>query len=405
LPKDVRSLRQKFEDLYKEKLSIEKDAVQKAIPYYADLKANKFSVLTDKDQDELIDSDPYNKAVANFIDRTEQGEVFRFTDKDVKKESSPILDELSTYIHQLSHSTFEWRVENGETSRASTFKLVNNYVADVFWGRAINITDPLVPKKVVDLFNRKNYQPKKSEIITHRQILSDHLRTMNSGEHKDRMAISYCHMIKVSVERGMDANSKYYIENFISQHKRFTPSMQMLHVKGIIPDVKIGKYKSLFLLPEWECIVDSTLEKAEKTLGELMKKSITYSNLRQTIQTIARIRKDVELDALSIEVKKIRRERLLLASRLKASHKLRTSFKLSNAVFLAHQDIKVQEGFNPFRIPFAKGEIETSPGEASTVFIQEESGVYRYVSSKQNDSLDDGKVKRIALVYTSWLNT
>jgi hypothetical protein len=405
LPKDVKSLRQKFEDLYKQKLSIEKDASQRAIPYYADLNANKYSVLTDRDQGEVKDPDPYNKTVAAFIDRSELGEVFRFQDGGVKKESIPLLDDLAVYIHQLRKPVMDWRVENGSTAKSQLFKLVNNYVADIYWESVTGISEPLVPKSVLDKFNQKNRQIKKSEIYSHRNLLVAHLKEFNSGEHKDRMANAYSHMIKVAVKEGMSSSEEYYVDNFISQHKRFTPNIQMFHVKGIIPDVKIGRYKSLFILPEWECIVDSTLESAEKSLGELMKKQLTPYNTLSVLRQIQKIRKDVELDALSIEVKKVRRERLLIASQLKSQHKTRTSFKLSAAVFMSHGDNRVAEAFNPFRIPFAADEIETSPGEASTVFGQDEDGVYRYRATPENDKLDNGKVKRIALVYTAWLNS
>jgi len=219
------------------------------------------------------------------------------------------------------------------------------------------------------------------------------------------MANAYCHMIKVAVERGIQLNEDFYKMHFIAQHKRFTPNMQMFHVKGIIPDVKIGKYKSLFILPEWECIVDSTLDRAEKALAEVMKTSLDYSTVLSTLRKIERIRKDVELDALSIEVKKIRRERLLIASQLKAKHKLKSSFKLSAAVWASYSDTRVAEAFNPFRIPFANDVLETSPGECSALIEQSEEGIYRYVPTEQSDKLDDGAVKRIAITFTAWMNS
>jgi hypothetical protein len=407
LPKDVISLREKYADLFKKNLQIEESKPQTVIPYYADVSTNKYSVLRTKDS-ELDDSDPYNMAVADFIGQADEGNVFRFEDPNIKKESKPLLEDLAVYIHKLTKATHDYAVENGLSSRSQMSKKVNNYVADLFWAKVTNLTDPLVPTQILELFNkeRKKRQIKREELYSHRTLLYRHLREFNSGENADRMANAYCHMIKVSVQRGMALNEKFYAEQFIAKHKRFTPNLQMMHVKGYLPDVKVTKYKNLFISSEWDSISSSGYYKAEKRINELLSEAITYKNFNAKVRLVLEIKQSLANDSGATEIRNVRRERLLIASRLKAAHKGKAVFKLSSAVNQNLQNPQVEKAFNPFRIPFSEGELETTPGECLTALQQnEETGLFSYRSEAGMDNNDDGKVKRIALNFMAFLNS
>jgi hypothetical protein len=405
LPQDVKSLKEKYADLFKKNLRIEESQPKTVIPYYADVSTNKYSVLRTKES-ELDDSDPFNMAVADFIGQADQGEIFRFEDPNVKKEAKPLLEDLATYIHKLHKGNFDYAVENGTSSRAQLFKKVNNFIADLYWTKVTGLTDPLVPTQILELFNRerKKRQIKSSEIYSHRSILVSHLKEFNSGENADRMANAYCHMIKVSVQRGMAQYEHYYESQFIAKHKRFTPSLQMMHVKGYVPDVKVSKYKNLFISSEWDSISSSDYFKAEKALGELFRKQITYKNFNETVRQVIELKQKLAHDAGATEIRNVRRERLLIASRLKASHKGKTTFKLNHAVAQQMNDPRVEAGFNPFRIPFSESEIETTPGEGLSTLEQNDDGLFRYRASPENDLLDGGAVKRITLNFAAFLN-
>jgi hypothetical protein len=405
LPADVQSLREKYSDLFKKNLRIEETQTQTVIPYYADVSTNKYSVLRTKDTD-LDVEDPYNMAVADFIQQADQGEIFRFEDPKVKKESKPLLADLAVYIHKLSKATFDYAVENGTSSRAQLFKKVNFYVADLYWAKVTGLTDPLVPTAILELFNkeRKKRQIRSSELTTHRNLLFSHLKEMNSGENADRMANAYCHMIRSAVHRGMALNEEFYERMFIAKHKRFTPSLQMMHVKGYVPDVKVSKYKNLFISSEWDSIVDSDYYKAEKTIGELFRKQITYRNFNTVVKEVLELKQLLSNDKGATEIRNVRRERLLIASRLKAGHRGKTAFKLNSAVAAQLSDPQVEAAFNPFRIPFAEEDIETSPGECLSSLEQSEDGLFRYRTDTGMDRLEGGAVKRIALNFIAWLN-
>jgi hypothetical protein len=378
LPADVQSLREKYSDLFKKNLRIEEEQAQTVIPYYADVNTNKYSVLRTKDSD-LDETDPYNMAVADFIQQADQGQIFRFEDPKVKKESKPLLEDLAVYIHKLSKTTFDYAVENGTSSRSQLFKKVNMYVADLYWSKVTGLTDPLVPTAILELWNkeRKKRQIKSNELYTHRHLLYSHLKEMNSGENADRMANAYCHMIRSSVNRGIALNEEYYVKMFISKHKKFTPSLQMMHVKGYVPDVKVSKYKNLFISSEWDSISSSSYYDAEKKIGELFRKQITYKNFNLLVREVLELKQKLANNKGATEIRSVRRERLLIASRLKAAHRGKSAFKLNRAVAEQLSDPQVEAAFNPFRIPFAEEDIETSPGECLSTLDQSEDGLFR----------------------------
>jgi hypothetical protein len=401
LPKDVKSLGDKFADLFKSKLAIEEDKAKTVIPYYSDLKTNKFAVLS-KDGS-AVEEDSFNKTVAAFIAGQDEGEVFRFEDPGIKKEAKELLDDLSIYIHKLKKSAFDYKVENGTSARAALFKQVNNYVADLYWELGYSITNSLIPKDLLSKYLDKKVNVSKKMTYTHRSLLSGILVQFNEGPNKDRMANAYCHLIRSAVEAGLQLNQQFYRLNFIAKEKRFTPSLTMLGIKGIIPDFKIKKYKSLFLSSEIENIRDSEIEKSEEKLQDLFKKQITYDILPGVLKDIKKLKSVVDSEVVSAEIRRVKKERLLQASNLKGAHK-RGPFHLNRAVADGFVDSKVREAFNPFRLAFAEGEIETAPGLAINVIgYDDDNNSYHYVASDYNDKLDDGKIKAIALEFIAYL--
>jgi hypothetical protein len=401
LPKDVQSLGTKFADLFKENLAIEEDKAKTVIPYYSDLKTNKFAVLSSEGV--AVEDDSFNKTVAAFIAGQNEGEVFRFEDPGIKKESKELLDDLSIYIHKLKKAAFDYKVENGTSSRAALFKQVNNYIADLYWELNHGISGALVPKDLLAKYLDKKINVTKRMTYNHRSLLVGILSQFNEGPQKDRMANAYCHLIRSAVESGLEISQQFFRLNFIAKEKRFTPTLTMLGVKGSIPDFKIRKYKSLFLSSEVENIHGSVIEKAETELQGLFKKQITYDNLPGILKNLADLKSAVENDALSVEIRKVKKERLLQASNLKGSHKKGT-FKLNRAVGNSFVDSKVREAFNPFRLAFAKGSIETAPGLAVNIIgFNDDNGTYHYTPSEYNDHLDGGRAKAIALEFVAYV--
>jgi hypothetical protein len=326
LPKSIKDLRTAFSEFFKKPLKIEEEKGQPSIPYYTDLRTNTYGILGDTDKPET--ENPYNKTVSAFIAESETGTVNYFKDSGVKKEGLPILEDLALYIHKLKHAAHDYRVENGNSSRSKFFKHVNDFVADLYWSEELGYGSPFVPNAPPI---KRGTAKKRVHLPTVKGLLKTKLLDLNSGEFSDRMANFYIFAIQEATKIGINLNRQYYLDEFIAQHKRFTPTLRMLMQKGRIPDFKIAKYKSLFLLSEWNEIQSSALFKEEGEINELLRKPITHSNLKSFLNRLDDFKLRVETDLLSAEARKLKQERLFLATKMKGKTSA-VSFKLSREV-------------------------------------------------------------------------
>jgi len=405
IPTDVKSLGMKFADLFQKELAYQKEeAAKTVIPYYTDVKANKFSILSIEETAD--ETDPFNKAAAAFINSDKPGEVFRFKDDNVSSESSTLLEDLAVYIHKIKHANINYRVEHGVGARAALFKAVNNYLADLYWESAEQLSSVLIPKDLLSKYLDSKVNVTAKMTYNHRAILAATLKRMNTGKHSDRMANGWCHLIKSAFDVGYASNPTYFFKELILQEKRFTPSITMLSIKGYVPDVKVGRYMSLFISSEQAIIKDSAIAKAELELQKLFRTAVTAENLHGFVKSLRDARKIVEDDLLSTEIRRVRRERLLIAGRMKKEHRGKAPFSLNHSVANRLSDPKVRDAFNPFRLPFASKQIETAPGQAvTTIAYNDEIDFYRYTANQYNDSLDQGRVKAIGLEFVAFLES
>jgi len=400
LPKSIKELRTAFKEFFKKPLKIEEEKSQTSIPYYTDLRTNTYGILGDTDAPET--GDPYNITVSAFIAESDLGTVNFFKDSGVKKEALPILEDLALYIHKLKHAAHDYRVENGTSSRSKFFKHVNDYVADLYWSEELKYGSPFVPNAPPV---KRGTLKKRTELPTVRGLLKQKLMDMNSGEFSDRMANFYIFAIQEAVKIGMELNKQYYLDEFIAQHKRFTPTLKMLMQKGRIPDYKIAKYKSLFLLSEWNEVQSSALFKGESAINDLIRKPISHSNIKSFIKEMEKFKNSVETDLLSAEAKKLKQERLFLATKMKGKSSA-VSFKMAREVRKNLAEPRIREAFNPLRLMFAAGKIKTTPGEGMMVLLFDDTTEHFYASdSKMAEGMDAGLVKNRILEFASWLNT
>jgi len=403
IPEDVKSLGMKFADLFQKELAFqESEASKKAIPYYTDVKTNKFSVLSVEDS--VVETDPFNTAAAAFIASDKPGEVFRFKDDHVSAESQALLQELAIYIHKIKHVNFNYRVENGVGTRSDLFRKVNNYMADLYWEYKEQLPSVLIPKDLLAKYLDKKVNVTAKMTYNHRSLLYSAIRSMNTGENSDRMANGWCHLIKSAFEAGYARDANYFFEKLIKEEKRFTPSITMLSIKGYVPDVKVGRYMSLFLSSEQAIIKESAISKAEASMQLLFRTAVTADTLHGFIKNLRDYRKIIEDDLLSVEIRRVRKERLLIAGNMKKDHRGKAPFSLRHSVGNKLSDPRVREAFNPFRLAFASKQIETAPGQAITVIRYDDaSDFYRYTSNEYNDALDRGRVKAIGLEFVAYL--
>jgi hypothetical protein len=402
LPPAVNALKERFKDLFKKKLEIKEQERRATIPYYTDVSTNTYSILgkVSDSADELTNG--YNASLAAFIADSGTGTVSFFEDNGIKKEAWPIIGDVSVYIHKLKHAAFDWRVETGlSDSRALLFSDINNYVADLYWKQKLGFS-PLVPKQVFDYYksNTKKYKGPS----TMRDVLIKRLEALNAGEQKDRFSNAFAYFIKQAVKEGMSFNCKYYDEEFIPCHKRFTPTLSMLSFHGKIPDLKVEKFKSLFLLSEWTEINNSAIKRAELEFNALIKKTITHSNLPEFLKKLQLLITQAETDRVSAEFRKIKRERLFVCSKLKGKVKA-VSFNVSKEVARHISEPRILEAYNPLRIPFATGKLKTTPGEGIVLLGYDEKTESFYVpENEMSKGMDGGHVSAYVLEFAKWLN-
>jgi len=390
----LKQLGNRFKDLFKEELKIEREVKEvPQIPYYVDLKANKFSLLVDS-KDAFVEDSAYNMGLSAFVEAAESAEEFHFKDVGIIPEAKPILRDLAIYIHKIYHGSFDWRVELPKTESAALFKDVNMHVADLYYFYKHKITGMLVPKPVLDAIDKGDQNAmRKIENMNTRTILKAHLMQFNKGENKDRMANAFCHLLSGAVHNYLkvEGGINKMLTDFISKHKKFTPTLKMLRAKGKVPDVKIKKYENLFLSNEWEIIKDSALRKAETTLARTLETAITPFNFEVILHELEDIRSSID-DKVSKEIKAVRKERLRVASMLKASSK-KGVFNLNSSVANNFGDKKTRDAFNAFRIAFAAERVRIAPSELLGFLTEnEELNKFQFDVKDQIDTEGEGRL-------------
>jgi len=407
LPKDVMSLGERFQDRFKAKMEIKERTVKNVIPYYTDLKTNQFSVLSKKDDPDSASDDPYNIGLAAFITATETGTVHRFSDDGIVEESHPILDKIATYIHKVHHNALEWEVEIGDTADAQIFRLANMRLANLYWFKETGKDNLIVPPSVMETYSKSQSTPKKGSYKTYKQLLKEELLKLNKGPNSDRMANAFVYLIESAfLYKHHTGSQKWALENIIKKHKKFTPSLAMLGVNGLLPDVKIRKYKDLFLPSEWEIISSETvIYKAEAELHEMMRKAITHNNLLAFLKKVEAIAADVKREDVSDLVRQLRRDRLRFAGELKESSKKKSTFRLGLEISNNLENRKIREAFNPFRIGFSAGRLKVTPSELMSYVVLDDGKSY-YTFHYEVAGIDvesDRLITAVGLQFVEWL--
>jgi hypothetical protein len=406
LTKPVKGFITRFGDLFKEELDKTEVAAQTALPYYADLRTNTFSVLQTESGD--VKETGYNIGLTAFLQHTTTGDVAFFKDDGITLEAEPVLREVAVYVHKLNKGALDWRVETTTKPSSQLFKLANMIVANLYWEDVTEKPHLLVPPAVVDSVLRSKTPPKKGSHVTYEDLFRKEIGKYNTGPLKVQMGNAFLHLIKQAYLSGTkEMRTKWAYHNMIQAHKKFTPSFSMLKVNGLVVDVKIGQYKDLFRPTEWEIIYpDSALARAEKDLARLMKKSFSYDTLPGFVKELENLMDAVGKDPLASTVKQTRRSRLRFAGELKSASKRKATFSLGYEVSTNLHNDKIREAFNPFRIHFVAGRITVPPSELLPFICWDEKDkIYRWTLKRPDvTSKSDEVIASVALEFVEWLN-
>jgi len=398
LPKSFTSLASKYADLYKQAISKEKEEQEKpAIPYYVDTRSNTFSILGSKD---LVPEDPYDIALATVIGNEGEAFISYFQDDGVNEVSKPILMDFVKFISKTRHGVCEMAIERGRDASSILLKAGHRHLANLIWENEVG-QHLLIPKKRVESYIKTSKDGSTDTIV---RDLRKKLASYNSGPHKERMANAFIHLLESAYQasRTLEGQDGRW-GNFLSFHKDFIPTWPMLEMKGLIPDVKVRKYESLFLAVEWEAIKSSKLFELEEEIRNLMLTSLTAESVPRVIKRLEEIRNLLRDNRLSNEIRSVRRERLLQISRLEGGKASKKS--VSQKVKAAWGNDKVRQAWNAFRIPFAAEMIKTSTQVClSHVYFDEERGFYTFDDKAEVVESQPGYFSALAANLADFLN-
>jgi hypothetical protein len=367
VPKDVNALATRMLDRFKTDLRVEDEiGLDETIPYYCDTSTDTYSMIT-SDGTTVDDSHPFNISVVSRLGYKEDANISLFKDTSLASDAQYILDDLATYIHQVHHGCINWLTERGKSSRSALFKDVNMYLASLFWefqtGKQL-----LIPNELVDSFQKNKLLPKKSDGKTWESSLRQKLIKFNSGDNKVRMACGFITLLRSAfVESYQTLGKEKWLEILISKHKKFTPSFVMLRMSGCVPDVKVGRYASLFTPSEWERVKsEATIVRLEPLISELSRKKIVANDVLPVLKQLEDARVKAEGCSLTKTYREIRSKRLQIASSLKRTLKRGQALNLAREVANNLASSTIRDAFNPFRILFAGRDVEITPTEAMT---------------------------------------
>jgi len=354
MPKGITSLASKYAKLYEQSIAKDVEETEKpVIPYYVDVRSNTFSVLGAPD---LVPEDPYDIALATVVGHEGEAFISYFQDDGVNEVSKPILMDFVKLISKTRHGVYETNVERGRDASSNLVKAGYRHLANLIWEQETG-QHLLLPKKRVQNFIKEAKDQSTDTIVRDLRLK---LASYNTGANKERMANAFIHLLESAyyASRSLEGQDGKWRE-FLKSHKDYIPTWPMLTMKGLIPDVKVRKFESLYLPVEWEVIKSSQIFKFEEEIRVMMTESLSYTNILGFIKRLEEIKLILRDNRHSNEIRAVRRDRLQQIARLRKDkpHPKKTVPQL---IKNSWADDRVREAWNVFRIPFAAEVIKTS---------------------------------------------
>jgi hypothetical protein len=327
-----------------------------------------YSVLAD-DTDEPIMEDPYNRVVFATIGRDNsavEGELFSlpedpFVAPDCRQEAR----KFSDYAVKVRSGKLE--LAESTSAQRGLLHNVNQYVANCAWQELANLANANVPgaKEVTILSRKKN---DRRNDLTYRRLL---LRTVEQWFKKEYIAYGHAlvHGLSLIVRNSVRSNRELWMR-IINSKKSFRPSINDLKANGIVPDVNVAQYKSLFSPIEWGEIQSSGILEIEANLKAKSGKLDSYQKIVDFVEYCNSIRDQVKADRTMLAVKDIKRHRLRVCSVLKREGRVKGPLNMWAAVGRNYDKPEIRSAFLPGQILSSRGGLtETSPGALSSWIV------------------------------------
>ncbi|XDO01614.1 hypothetical protein [Phytophthora cinnamomi ormycovirus 2-25] len=327
-----------------------------------------YSVLADE-KDEPVMDDPYNRVVFATIGRDNsatEGELFNLPeDPFVAPECKQEARKLSDYALKVRSAKLE--LAEASSAQRGFLHNVNQYVINCAWKELSGLANANVPGQKEVLITTRKKNDKRND-LTYRRLL---LRTVEQWFKKDYIAYGHAlvHGLSLIVHKSVLANRDLWID-LINKKKSFRPSINDLKANGIVPDVNVTQYKSLFSPIEWGEIQSSGILHIEETLKSQSGKLDSYQKIVDFVQYCNTVRDQVKADRTSLAVKEIKRNRLRACSVLKRESRSKGPLNMWAAVGRNYDKPEIRSAFLPGQILSSLGGLpETSPGALSSWIV------------------------------------
>jgi hypothetical protein len=178
------------------------------------------------------------------------------------------------------------------------------------------------------------------------------------------MANALIHILDKTLEPQLKEILTYdQVQSFLGMHKDLSPTFTELKIRGLIPDVKIGRYKSLFFKGEWDIIrARSKILDYESKLNSILEKDLVPSTAMGIIESLKSLSTELSTDKLFAQVRWFKKRRLLRSGQKKAEKKksqLPTVGRYIAERWTSQSPVK--EEYNPFSLAVSSGLLRDAP--------------------------------------------
>jgi hypothetical protein len=220
--------------------------------------------------------------------------------------------------------------------------------------------DPLVDPSQLELkrvdresqteYNRRKREHENRPLIRNDALLRSELQKRFTHKDGKAHANALVHILQ-TVCKETDLT---FFRRYLETTPKLVPTVQMLRRLGLIPDIKIREYNSLFHRSEWIVIQRSMVYKAEDRTKAILREKISIGNLPNILSELGQLSHQVKSDLVSSTILSMKKKRLAKAAIWKRSMARGTVQPLDEAKHRIHEE-GIQTIFSPFEILAAEG--------------------------------------------------
>jgi len=316
----LEELRLKFNERFVKKQTVRprtEQASQPTRPFFADVSNNTFAILA-SDTGETV-PDAWNALVGEFGRGEEKLRVEEFKLERTKNDTE-VSNFCAVFATRIKEGDLREDFWNDTSERSRLSKLMVATIASEYWLKHVKF-DPLVPPEYLDI-TRKEREPKaayerrkvefmKSRIPRYHNLLAKAIQDSLVHKHAREESLSLTYLIRKAYTHCPNTSR---IDEYILSIQKLSPTVAQLRRLGKIPDMKVGEFKNLFLLSEWEQISQSKLFKAETELKEKLKEKISPASFLRFYDDLRKLAEDVRENILAMTILETKKTRLVKAT-------------------------------------------------------------------------------------------